>query len=52
MNIKLSTVRNCGDENQIIKVTENSTLTINENCEVFSNVCAMVSADYDKAIVR
>lgn len=48
--MSISNIKNCGDENQVIKVAENSTLTITDDCEVFTNVCANVNA-YDQAIV-
>lgn len=50
MNITLSKIQNCGDENQIIKVSQNSSLSVNDDCEVFSNVCANVDA-YNQANV-
>lgn len=51
MNVKLSKIKNCGDNNQIIKISENSTMTMNDDCEIFSNICADVNA-YNQAMVR
>lgn len=43
-------IQNRSDENQIIKVSQNSSLSVNDDCEVFSNICANVHA-YNQANV-
>jgi hypothetical protein len=44
-------LKNCGDENQVVKVSENSTTIVNDKCEVFSHTCANVKT-YGKADVN
>lgn len=49
-DIKLRSIKNCGDSNQIVKILKNSTTTVNENCEVFSFTCADIKT-YHQATV-
>lgn len=35
-------VRNCGGDDQVVTVFKNSSLFVNEKCEVISNVCTNV----------
>lgn len=46
----LKSITNCGDDKQIVKITENTTTTINDKCEVFSYTCADVKT-YNQATV-
>jgi hypothetical protein len=39
--LKLHYIKNCGDAaNNVVKVQENSTLSIDENCQVSPHICA------------
>lgn len=44
-------IRNCGGENQIVKVSENSSAWVNDKCEIMTNTCANVRT-YNSAMVR
>lgn len=48
--VKLKSITNCGDDKQIVKVSKNSSVIINDKCEVFSNTCADVQT-YANSIV-
>lgn len=41
-DIRTNVIRNCGDGNQIIKVLPNSSIYVNQKCEVISNICTDV----------
>ncbi|KAG5676658.1 hypothetical protein PVAND_006476 [Polypedilum vanderplanki] len=49
-DISISSVRNCKTnvENQIVKLCENSSIQINDDCEIISNTCAIVKS-YSRA---
>jgi hypothetical protein len=41
LNIKSNFIRNCDEsKSNVIKITENSSFYIDQNCNVISNVCA------------
>lgn len=44
-------IHNCGGENQIVKVLPNSTIYVNQKCELISNICTEVKP-FSKASVR
>lgn len=50
-DVILRSVTNCGDDKQVVKISKNSTTTINNMCEVHSFTCADVKT-YNQATVR
>lgn len=44
-------IRNCGGDDQIVKVLPNSTIFVNKKCEVISNICTEVKP-FSRASVR
>lgn len=49
-DVTLRSIKNCNGNNQIIKISENSSTTVNNKCEVFSYTCADVKT-YNRASV-
>lgn len=44
MNLKVNYIKNCGDvASNVIKVHENSTITLDNNCQIIPNSCAETS---------
>ena len=48
--MKFNYLKNCGDDEQVIKVYENSTIELTKNCELIANTCVTLKK-YTKAIV-
>lgn len=49
--LEINFIKNCEGHDHIIKILDNSTMKMNENCELFSEMCSKVYY-YQTANVR
>lgn len=48
--MKWNYIKNCGDDGQIIRAHENSTVQLSKNCELVPKTCVTLK-NYTKAVV-
>lgn len=45
-------LRNCKDNSNVMRISQNSTVNLNKDCNLISDVCTSVLRDYAKTSVR